>query len=343
MYCPNCGKGNPEGARFCMHSGLELNEYKVEISPKIEISPNIIVQMMDKGRINSLVTGKANKILENTISLKCIQKEKAKFSPEEILALNSVMQIAKELEEELDEKGKVDLSIMYSHQNLESFVEFLDGIPDDCYEEVNTYEALINLKGAILRVLNRYDEAIHCFDKVLEKNPKSVFALVEKGRTIWWSSAGPFTEHCDKLFKGLCTKGEIEDLRQKRDLINKEARKCFDKALEIYPLHELAWFYKSVTVSPAEGIKCIDKALEINPRIAEAWLNKAIYSYTHVSISEEYVDFPDLTIKMEKRSEYKSKLWEAVEYCDTALRIEPNYTEALKEKEEILAEIRRLS
>ena len=41
MYCPKCGKENPEGARFCMHCGADLSEYKVEISPNIVVSPKI--------------------------------------------------------------------------------------------------------------------------------------------------------------------------------------------------------------------------------------------------------------------------------------------------------------
>ena len=44
MYCPNCGKGNPESARFCMHCGADLGEMKVEISPKIEVCPSIKVK-----------------------------------------------------------------------------------------------------------------------------------------------------------------------------------------------------------------------------------------------------------------------------------------------------------
>jgi hypothetical protein len=44
MYCPKCGKENPEGARFCMHCGADLSECKVEISPNINVSPKIEVK-----------------------------------------------------------------------------------------------------------------------------------------------------------------------------------------------------------------------------------------------------------------------------------------------------------
>ena len=49
MYCPRCGKENPEGARFCMHCGADLREYKVEISPKIEVSPKIHAEAKAEG------------------------------------------------------------------------------------------------------------------------------------------------------------------------------------------------------------------------------------------------------------------------------------------------------
>ena len=49
MYCPKCGKKNPEDAGFCMHCGADLSEYKVEVSPKVEISPKISVSAKAEG------------------------------------------------------------------------------------------------------------------------------------------------------------------------------------------------------------------------------------------------------------------------------------------------------
>ena len=44
MYCPKCGKENSEDARFCMHCGADFGEMKVEISPKIVVSPTMKVK-----------------------------------------------------------------------------------------------------------------------------------------------------------------------------------------------------------------------------------------------------------------------------------------------------------
>jgi tetratricopeptide (TPR) repeat protein len=330
MYCPNCGKGNPKGARFCMHCGANMNGYMVEISPNIEVSPNIIVQMMDKEQINSLVIGKGNKILEKIISLNGIQKEKAKFTPKEIQISNFVMQIAKEL----DEKGKIDSS-MYSDKIIESFVEFLDRFPDDFYEEINAYELLIYLKGAFLRGLGRYDEAIHCLDKVLEKNPKSVPALAEKGISIHLQSVKKMEYYLliDKLKDH--TKEELEEawLASK-----KGAARYLNKALKINSHYSSAWIYKSFTEQELDGkIECLDKALEVDPMDKIALYHKGLFLKIYTI---DFLNIDDYTITdMEK---YKARLWEAVAWFDKTLRIDPNYTSALKGKEEALKELRGL-
>jgi RecJ-like exonuclease len=44
MYCPECGKENQDDARFCMHCGADLSECKVQISPKIVVSPTMKVK-----------------------------------------------------------------------------------------------------------------------------------------------------------------------------------------------------------------------------------------------------------------------------------------------------------
>ena len=51
MYCPKCGKENPEDARFCMHCGADLSRHNVEISPKIVVSPKISVSAKAEGGV----------------------------------------------------------------------------------------------------------------------------------------------------------------------------------------------------------------------------------------------------------------------------------------------------
>jgi tetratricopeptide (TPR) repeat protein len=68
-----------------------------------------------------------------------------------------------------------------------------------------------NSKGNVLRLLGKHDEAIRCFDKAFEINPKfAIGVLINKGDTF--HSLGRYDE----------------------------VMECYDKALEIDPGHEKA-------------------------------------------------------------------------------------------------------
>lgn len=63
MHCPNCGKKNPEGARFCMHCGSDLSGYKVEISPNIDVSPKIEAKFPSKEKEKCAICGKRDAVV----------------------------------------------------------------------------------------------------------------------------------------------------------------------------------------------------------------------------------------------------------------------------------------
>ena len=123
-----------------------------------------------------------------------------------------------------------------------------------CYDkllEINPNDALValiwNKKCLALNDLKRYEEAIECFDRVLEIKPKDVNAWHNKG---------------------------IVFINLKR---NEEAIKCFDNALEIDP-KDVTWHNKGDALLNLKrykkAIRCCDKALEINPNFEEAKNNK---------------------------------------------------------------------
>jgi tetratricopeptide (TPR) repeat protein len=104
-------------------------------------------------------------------------------------------------------------------------------------------------KGISLARLDRFAEAIQCYYKALEINPKSAEAWYNKGVVL--NSLGCFNE----------------------------AIGCYYKALEINPQNANAWYCKGVSLISLgcinDAINCLDKALEINPQRAEAWATKA--------------------------------------------------------------------
>ena len=83
------------------------------------------------------------------------------------------------------------------------------------------------------------DEAIECFDRVLDVDPKKDYVWVSKGIAL---------NHLKRY---------------------QEAIECFDKALEIFPNFSDTWLNKGMSLhyleQYGEAIKCFDKALEIDP------------------------------------------------------------------------------
>lgn len=120
----------------------------------------------------------------------------------------------------------------------------------------NRADAWFNM-GEALRNLRRYKEAINCFDKALEINPKDKFIC----RAVWPSKGGT-----------LLDLGRYE-----------EAVICYDNALKHdskSPVSVFRWNNKGVALNRlgryAEAIRCFDEALNINPEDEAAKSNKKI-------------------------------------------------------------------
>jgi tetratricopeptide (TPR) repeat protein len=103
-------------------------------------------------------------------------------------------------------------------------------------------------KGASLDTLGRPAEALTCFERSLEINPRHADAWLNKGAAL----------------AGLGRPAE--------------ALTCYERALEIDPRDAEAWSAKGAALAglgrPDEALTCHERALEIDPRFAEAWLNK---------------------------------------------------------------------
>jgi serine/threonine protein kinase len=110
-------------------------------------------------------------------------------------------------------------------------------------------EAAWSNKGVSLASLRRYEEAIHCFDKALELDPHYATAWDNKGNIL--SRLGRY----------------------------EEAIRCSEKTLALDPRHIKAWTNKGLILASLgrheEAIRCFDKALELDPRDVSAWYNKA--------------------------------------------------------------------
>ncbi|MDI6642086.1 MAG: tetratricopeptide repeat protein, partial [Elusimicrobiota bacterium] len=165
--------------------------------------------------------------------------------------------------------------------------------------------------------LGKYEEAIKCYDKAIEINPKH--------------------------YKFYCNKGVALDELGKYE----EAIACYDKAIEINPQCYEAYFnkgnayyhlgkYKETIGRSDEAIKyynkaieCYDEAIRINPKCYEAHLNKGNVYY-HLGKYEETIGRSNEAIN------YYNK---AIECYDEAIKINPQCHEAYSNKDRVLDDL----
>ena len=174
--------------------------------------------------------------------------------------------------------------------NLERYddaIAFYDKVLDIDHNDALTWYN----KGDALDSLQRYDEAIKCYDEALKINSTDVNSLVNKGFSYYM--LGKFDE----------------------------AIKCYDSALRIDRTDVEAWNNKGYALyylgEYGEAIKCYDEALKIDPNLPYIWRNKG-------------VAFLELR-------KYK----EAIKYIDKALAIDPDNVQALNDKSKAVSLLTR--
>ena len=180
-------------------------------------------------------------------------------------------------------------------------------------------------KGVSLDTLGRCEEAIRCYDKVLELDPQDALAWNNKGRSL------------DSL-------GRHED-----------AIRCYDKALELNPRNATAWHNKGLSLDSLnryeEAIRCYDKALELDPQDALAWNNKG-NSLDSLGRYEEAICYHDKALELDPQD---ASAWynkgnslvrlgrheEALRCYDKALELDPRLAIGWNNKGIILGKLGR--
>ena len=208
----------------------------------------------------------------------------------------------------------------YMLNELQRFKEAIN-----CFDKSPNDTFTWNNKGYALNHLQRFEEAIECCDKAIEINPQNDSAWVNKGYAL-------------------------NELQR-----SEEAIECCDKAIEINPKSDSAWGNKGYALNDLqrseEAIECCDKAIEINPKNSAAWINKA-YTLNELQRSEEAIECCDKAIKINPKN---SAVWnnkgyalnelqrseEAIECFDTAIEINPQNDSAWVNKGYALNELQR--
>ncbi|MGC2170074.1 MAG: tetratricopeptide repeat protein [Candidatus Sulfotelmatobacter sp.] len=139
-----------------------------------------------------------------------------------------------------------------------------------------------NNKAISLEELKRYDEAIQCWEKALEIDPRC--AAFWKGKGTGLGNVRRFEEALACYSKALeIDPRDAKTWGIKSAILNdlgryEQASACGSKALEIDPKFPEPWYFKGTALNhlrrPEDAIACFSKALEIDPQFAASWLGK---------------------------------------------------------------------
>lgn len=185
-------------------------------------------------------------------------------------------------------------------------------------------------KGFSLGALNKYQEAIDCYNKALEMNPNYAKAWCNKGIPL--KKLGKYEEAMKCYNKALVIDPQyIPALHNKGLLLaemgkHQESIDCFNRALEINPEVAGLWNGKGLALGKIgknqESIECYINALAIYPRYAEAWHNKGIV-LSRGGDQQSAVECYDKALEIDPRS---AETWNCKGLSFSALE---NYQEAL--------------
>jgi len=141
-----------------------------------------------------------------------------------------------------------------------------------------------NSKGISLDELGQHEDAVTCYDKALEIDPRSVITWSNKGTAL--GALGRHEEAIACLDQALrlnpqsapawSNKGNALDALDRYG----DALACFTEALKADPRLARAWTNNGRTMGKLrrydEALTCFDKALEIEPLYAGAWALRGI-------------------------------------------------------------------
>ena len=176
----------------------------------------------------------------------------------------------------------------------DAYNEYSKNTPEGYNSAISISDSIINqygdipsayfLKGNALADQEKHEEAIKCYDKAIEINPKNDNAYTNKGISLakqenheeaikCYDKAIEINPKNDSTYN---SKGISLAKQEKYE----EAIKCYDKAIEINLKNYNAYYNKGNALAKQENheeaIKCYDKAIEINPKNDNAYTNKGI-------------------------------------------------------------------
>jgi tetratricopeptide (TPR) repeat protein len=206
-----------------------------------------------------------------------------------------------------DENYKAEVEFELVHI-IQEFIKNVAESKKQNYKLIEMNPEYWNNKGNEELRNKKPQEALKCFDKAIELEPKLGKYHNNKGRALY---------NLEKY---------------------KEALKCFDEAIELNPDNPWFWNEKGKALHKLkkyeEAIECFNNAIKLNPKESEYWNNKG-YALRKLERYEEAIECYDKAIELNPNNPiywnekgnalyYLKRYEEAIECYDKAIELNPN-------------------
>ncbi|CAD8055013.1 unnamed protein product [Paramecium primaurelia] len=214
--------------------------------------------------------------------------EKDKYVQQQISQLNIILETIKTM---VPDQIKAEHQFNYDYQNNIKIEEINQEINDNMQQNNQDPQIMID-KGQQLSQLEKYEEAIECFDKAILMDSKLLSSYLNKGQALKRLKKYQEAIECyekaiqinPKSSPAWNNKGNwfLMSLGQVLCYLKKykEALQCYDIAIMINPQLEFAWLNKGNSLiylkKYEDAIECFDKVISINPKNESAWNSKGL-------------------------------------------------------------------
>lgn len=196
-----------------------------------------------------------------------------------------------------------------------------ENIQEPVIEEVSVEELFV--KGNEFLANSNYKEAIDCFDRILEIEPENSEAWDKKGLSFLNLGDKETALGCYDRTVAYCPENGEAWLHRAEILYDldryEEAIESFDKVTDLESDNKVAWFGKadvySILGSYEKELSCYEFILNnLDSECAEAWNNRGF------CLEEDWM-------------KYKENYEEAIRSYDTAIKLDPDCSDAILNKE----------
>lgn len=209
-------------------------------------------------------------------------------------------------------------------------------------------QAIHGAAGCLL-ALERFDEAVLLYNKLLSFKPESVEAWFDKGVAL--GHLGRYNEEIECYLRVLKLAPSHENAQNNMgvalQMLGKidDALQIYDTIIASHPTNAQAWNNKGVALKKqgkfAEAMRCYNRAIELSPRRPEGYLNKGVLMMEQARYDEALKAFATMLVSNPNDEKAlfalgrckmliggENNLRAALEAFDKALDLNPNLDEA---------------